>query len=354
MAIEKRQTKSGVRYKAVFRRGKIRRSKTFSKKIDAQRWEALQESEQAKLEILGIEKERKEKESILFDEYAVKFLAKCEVRVTPGTLTEYKSKIEKKFIPFFENRRMKEISTEDIEDLIVFIRKEYKLGPVTLNMYITLIKQIFDGALKTEYITKDPSKSIKLIKTDEREFSYWDIDEINHFKSKATDWEFYDFVLIALNTGMRIGELSALRPMDINFSQNIIRVTRTIKKNFDFGSTKGKTNRSIPITNNARLILKRRVEALNKEDLIFKNKGKPINTSHFSDRHWRPLQYRIKCKSPIRFHDLRHTFASHFMMNNGNIFTLQKILGHSDIKETMKYAHLSPSHLQDAVGIINF
>lgn len=49
------------------------------------------------------------------------------------------------------------------------------------------------------------------------------------------------------------------------------------------------------------------------------------------------------------FHVLRHTFASHFIMNGGNIIVLQRILGHSDIKQTMRYAHFSPEHLEDAV-----
>ena len=45
-------------------------------------------------------------------------------------------------------------------------------------------------------------------------------------------------------------------------------------------------------------------------------------------------------------HVLRHTFASHFMMNGGNILTLQKVLGHSDLKMTLRYAHLAPDHLE--------
>ncbi|AVO56329.1 integrase [Ectopseudomonas mendocina] len=48
-------------------------------------------------------------------------------------------------------------------------------------------------------------------------------------------------------------------------------------------------------------------------------------------------------------HSLRHTFASHFIQNGGNILTLQKILGHSSLAMTMRYAHLAPDHLQDAV-----
>ncbi len=48
-------------------------------------------------------------------------------------------------------------------------------------------------------------------------------------------------------------------------------------------------------------------------------------------------------------HGLRHTFASHFIQNGGNILTLQKILGHSSLAMTMRYAHLAPDHLQDAL-----
>ena len=50
-----------------------------------------------------------------------------------------------------------------------------------------------------------------------------------------------------------------------------------------------------------------------------------------------------------RSHVLRHTFASHFVMNGGNILTLQKILGHADIKMTLRYAHLAEDHLDDAL-----
>lgn len=50
-------------------------------------------------------------------------------------------------------------------------------------------------------------------------------------------------------------------------------------------------------------------------------------------------------------HVLRHTFASHFMMNGGNILVLQKILGHTDIKMTMRYAHFAPDHFEDAVRL---
>ncbi len=55
-----------------------------------------------------------------------------------------------------------------------------------------------------------------------------------------------------------------------------------------------------------------------------------------------------------RFHDLRHTFASHFVMNGGSLYDLQKLLGHARFEETQRYAHLSPLHLAKAINIVSF
>jgi len=59
----------------------------------------------------------------------------------------------------------------------------------------------------------------------------------------------------------------------------------------------------------------------------------------------------IKLPAGQSTHVLRHTFASHFMMNGGNILVLQRILGHTDIKMTMRYAHFAPDHLEDTVWL---
>jgi len=56
----------------------------------------------------------------------------------------------------------------------------------------------------------------------------------------------------------------------------------------------------------------------------------------------------------VRFHDLRHTYASHFMMSGGNILALQKLLGHYDVSVTMKCAHLAPDHLATEAARVRF
>jgi integrase len=56
----------------------------------------------------------------------------------------------------------------------------------------------------------------------------------------------------------------------------------------------------------------------------------------------------------IRFHDLRHTFASHFLMGGGNIYDLQRILGHSSVQVTERYTHLMPEHLRGKTEVLGF
>ena len=80
---------------------------------------------------------------------------------------------------------------------------------------------------------------------------------------------------------------------------------------------------------------------------------KPWVPSHVSNRVLAPALEKAGIR-PITFHTLRHTFASHFMMNGGSIYDLQKILGHSKVEMTMRYAHLCPDYLVKASNVVSF
>ena len=88
-------------------------------------------------------------------------------------------------------------------------------------------------------------------------------------------------------------------------------------------------------------------------DYVFLNKeGKPVNTHHMY-RTFRSAQVKAGIKNLIRFHDLRHTFASNFVIDGRSIYGLQKMLGHSDAKMTQRYAHLSDESQQQAMAGFN-
>jgi integrase len=88
-------------------------------------------------------------------------------------------------------------------------------------------------------------------------------------------------------------------------------------------------------------------------DFVFLGpKGGPIPYGHLY-RQFGIAQSEAGIANKIRFHDLRHTFASNYMMSGGNVFDLQKLLGHTKIEMTMVYAHLSPNHLQGSLRFMS-
>jgi integrase len=88
-------------------------------------------------------------------------------------------------------------------------------------------------------------------------------------------------------------------------------------------------------------------------DFVFTEKGMPISPDHFTSRKFSLFLKEAGVRN-LRFHDLRHTFASHFMMNGGNIYQLQHVLGHTETSMTMRYAHLSESYLVEAASTVAF
>ncbi len=154
---------------------------------------------------------------------------------------------------------------------------------------------------------------------------------------------------IAVYTGMRRGEIQALRWQDIDERAELITVKRSycrVSKTFK-EETKSKKIRHIPICSSLTGLLQRLRIAFAAE----------LVTPFFNSDCFRK-EFRRMCREArvpvIRFHDLRHTFASNFLMGGGNIYDLQKILGHSTIQVTERYAHLAPGHLQGKTEVLGF
>lgn len=145
-------------------------------------------------------------------------------------------------------------------------------------------------------------------------------------------------VITALETGMRKGELQKLTWDAIDFERMIIKVIQT----------KNNESRILPISNTLLPVL---------DDLYIHRKGEFIfsKTDGSIYGNWRKAfdtaLTRVGIKD-FRFHDLRHTFASYLVMADVNIRTVQVLMGHKTIQMTMRYSHLSQSHLLDAVNKI--
>ena len=203
------------------------------------------------------------------------------------------------------------------------------VAPRTMNLELTYFKAMFNELIRLgEWQHKNPLELVRSFKTDEQEMAYLSKEQIQSLlhscrQSSATDLTI--IVKICLATGARWSEAESLKSAQVKDGK------------ITYINTKGKRNRTIPIS-----------------DELFQqipNKNGQLFTACYSA--FRSALDRTGIELPDRqlTHVLRHTFASHFMMNGGNILVLQKILGHTDIKMTMRYAHFAPDHFEDAVRL---
>lgn len=200
------------------------------------------------------------------------------------------------------------------------------LKPSSVNRHIAILSGMFTKLVDAdEYHGSNPLHEVKRLKEAQTEMAFLSTDEIEKLLSRLEGDEL-NVALICLATGGRWGEVSGLK------AEHIIQQVVTFMK------TKNGKRRSVPIS----------VELA--ERIKTKNSG-PLFKAKYSTV--RRLLKEIKPDLPDgqAVHVMRHTFATHFIMNGGNIITLQRILGHSNIQQTMIYAHFAPDFLQDAVAL---
>jgi integrase len=207
------------------------------------------------------------------------------------------------------------------------------ISPSNLNREHAYLRAVFNELTRLGHWTgENPLAKVRQMKISERELSFLSIEAMRILlKSLSGDAELV--ARICLATGARWSEAEGLRVSQVRGGQ------------VHYTGTKSGKNRSVPISDDLIALL----------DAHLKSK--------YGDKAALAERYFASCYEAFRrvvetselqlpkgqlTHVLRHTFASHFVMNGGNILVLQKILGHSTLTMTMRYAHLAPDHLQEA------
>ena len=211
----------------------------------------------------------------------------------------------------------------------------------TVNNAIALAKKMMATAVDWEIIGDNPFSTVKLFKQPKQLADFWMPAERDIFLEAARllDPEFTDLVLVAVHTGLRLGELAALQRKDLDFERKRIKVrsSYSVKLGKRLETVKGKEASEIEMNSSVyqALSLKRFAQA---DDDVFP-KALFLNCR----RTFRRLCTLTGVRA-IRFHDLRHTFASHLAMAGIDLMQIQRRLRHKSYQMTLRYAHLHPNH----------
>ncbi|CAH7017856.1 Integron integrase [Vibrio chagasii] len=232
----------------------------------------------------------------------------------------------------FVAKTYSEFRSNRMSGQISFVDARWQKGApsiATLNSELARFKAMF-AKLKEigEWKGPNPLEEVKPFKDHERTMSFLHKKHIilllEHV-SKHNRTDMQKIVKLCLATGARWNEAAQLKGSQLS------------KYKVTFTNTKTKKNRSVPIS-----------------EELYNEIYKPTSGKLFEECYT-PFCYILKNKLGITLpsgqasHVLRHSFASHFMMNGGNILVLRDILGHADISMTMRYAHFAPDHLSEAI-----
>lgn len=267
------------------------------------------------------------RDNISFDDFAEEWFS---LHAKSNLVGQYRSKLDM-IKRSFASKRLRDITTKHIEEYKASLVDQVK--PSSINRYLTIIKSIFSKAVEWGRLTVSPASKVKKLREDNQRIRYLTEEEIRRLYLDAPQ-KIADFLTLALNTGMRRSNILNLQWEDIDLKNGVIHVLKT----------KSGKGYEIPINNDVRKLLEPRFNS-NKT-------GKVLDSVNF--RKDFETVVRKSGIADFRLHDLRHTFASYLVMKGVDIYTVAQLLGHSDIKMTQRYAHLSPNHKLLAINMLKF
>ena len=208
------------------------------------------------------------------------------------------------------------------------------LAPATANRELAYVRSMFNELKRIgEWKGENPVAAIRGFRVQETELTWLSLEQVAKLLStcerpEARNAHLPLIVRVALSTGARWSEAEELR------------ISQVRDDHLYFVKTKNGRARSVPVDPELTAALRKHHEDYSEDDRIF-------GTAYSAFRKALDVA-EIELPDGQLTHVLRHTFASHFVQSGGNIVALQKLLGHSDLKTTMRYAHLAPGHLADA------
>jgi site-specific recombinase XerD len=295
-------------------------------------------------------------------EFSLNWLESRKLAGKPlGSWESDETRLRKYILPHFGHRELNRISTKEWESYLDSLVSDDLIAPATRNRIRSLATKMYNDALRSEIVANNPVRVIPKLKEAMEAWDYWaSVDDICAYLEEAkkeSEW-FFNFACLSLNLGLRLGESIALDFEDVNLSHRRIHITKVFEEASGqvFRRTKGHKERWLGINDSVfEALMEYRAKAKfvkSSDPIICDENGQRIRERKMRHVHDKVCE-RAKVK-PIRPHDLRHTYASHYIMNGGSLIELQSLLGHSSPSMTLKYAHLAPGFLEKKAGMVSF
>lgn len=286
-------------------------------------------------------KEQKEPKTV--KEFSKDFLANyVATNNKPSEQTTKRRVLEMHLLPYFGALGLSDVGQREIE---AYKARKLKEGssPKTVNNHLVILGKLLRVAVEWGDLQTAPR--VKLLRVAEAAFDFLDFEEAPRLVA-ACGGQLKAMVVLMLNTGLRIGEVAALRWQDVDLKAGRLMVRHSVWRGH-FGTPKGHKSREIPL-NDVVLSELKAWRHLRGEWVFCQGKGERLGSN--CERSALDAACKLAGLREVSWHVLRHTFASHLVMRGVPLKTVQELLGHVDIKTTMRYAHLSPSVKKDAVA----
>lgn len=285
-----------------------------------------------------------------FAEFADEWMATyVAVHNKPSGRKRKENAVRNHIVPFFGKRRLNQITLRDVEAFKAEqVRRE--LNPATINRHLNIFSCLMKHAVEWGVIAEMPRP--RRLAEPGRDFDWLRPDEVSAMlaTAKAASQRYYTLIFLALRTGMRKGEIYGLHWRSIDFDARRITVEYSAWRS-QLGTPKSGKTRVIPMTADLAEVLDawRRVCP---GDIVFPSrKGGIVYGLSLANRALHLALDRAGLRR-VRFHDLRHTFASHLVLKGCSLKVVQMLLGHHSVKMTERYAHIADEQLMSAVDVL--
>ncbi len=242
----------------------------------------------------------------------------------------------------FGERKLSDITAKDIDDYK--LKRSAEVKAATVNRELEVLRHLFYLAARwKKCLGTNPVSEAGLIPVHSYKERILTVEEEEALLASSAP-HLKPIIITALNTGMRKGEILSLRWDDVDLENNVITVRQE--------NSKSKKTRKVPVNSTLRrVLLRQRLKTGGSEYVFLNPEGKPYLRHDSLKRSFEGACSRAGIKG-LRFHDLRHTAATRMVEAGANIVAVSKILGHADLKTTMRYAH--PDHsLKEAVEALS-